>query len=333
MASLVTGASGFLGGRLAQMLRERGEEAVILARATSDLRHLPSSIRVVRGDLLDRGSVQEAVQGVTNIYHCAACSTDWAPRQTYYGANVLGTQNLIDAAQRLPGLRRLLHVSTTDVYGYPETPCAEDHSLVDAGLPYNQTKGKGEAIVWRAYREHGLPITILRPATIYGPRGKDFTLEIASLLRQRLMTYIDGGASPGGFTYVDNVAQAMLDAAESADTIGEAYNIADGTGATWKRYLTLFAEQLGTKPPWINLSFRTALVIARTMEAPHRYLGLRGRPLLTQHAVRLLGRNQEFPIAKARSSFGFAPAISLEEGVRRSVAWLRDAEALKRTRA
>ena len=331
MRAVVTGASGFLGGRLTQMLAARGDAVTILARATSDLRHLSSTpVRVVRGDLLDRPALQEAVRGATHIFHCAACSTDWAPKQTYIDANVVGTRNVIAAAQEVPGLERLVHVSTTDVYGYPETPCTEDHGLVDTGLPYNQTKVQGEQAVWSASRDHGLPVTIIRPATIYGPRGKDFTLDMAKLLRQRLMAYIDAGSAPGGFAYVDNVAQAMLDAATAPQTVGEAYNIADGTGATWKQYLTLFAGQLGASAPWMDLSFRTAMSIAGVMESPHRHLGLPGRPLLTRHAVYLLGRNQEFPMAKAQASFGFAPAVGLEEGIRRSVAWLSEQQSFKR---
>ena len=240
-----------------------------------------------------------------------------------------GTQNLLAAAQQTSSLARFVHVSTTDIYGYPETPCTEDHSFVDAGLPYNQTKGAGEAAVWKAHTE-GLPVTILRPATIYGPRGKDFTQEIATLLRQRLMAYVDGGQATGGFTYVDNVAYAMLEAASSARTVGQAYNIADGTNATWRDYATLFAQQLGSKPPWIDLSFGTALALARVFEALQRALHLPGRPLLTRHAVLLLGRNQEFPATKARDDFGFRPSVSLDEGIRRSVAWLADAAAPKR---
>jgi nucleoside-diphosphate-sugar epimerase len=331
VAALVTGASGFLGGRVAQMLHERGEEVVVLARANSDLRHLSSTpVRVVRGDLSNRTALEEAVKHVRQIFHCAACSTDWAPKQTYFEANVVGTHNLIAAAREATRLDRFLHVSTTDIYGYPQIPCTEEHSFTDAGLPYNQTKGQAEAVVWKAHREHRIPITIIRPATIYGPRGKDFTQEIAMLLRQRLMAYVDHGTAPGGFTYVDSVVQAMLDAAASPHTAGQAYNIADGTGATWERYATLFAEELGTKPPWIDLSFRAAMALARILETPHACLRLRGRPLLTRHAVYLLGRNQEFPIEKAKNSFGFSPDISLEEGIRRSVAWLNDAQAAKR---
>jgi len=330
MPSLVTGASGFLGGRVAQMLHQRGEEVVILARPSSDLRHLASTpVRIVRGDLSNPAALLEAVQPVTHIYHCAACSTDWAPLPTYIAANVTGTQNLLAAAAQAPLLQRFLHISTTDVYGYPEIPCPEDHPIRDAGLPYNQTKGAAEAAVWLAHAD-GLPVTILRPATIYGPRGKDFTQEIATLLRQRLMAYIDGGKATGGFTYVDNVANAMFSAAENPNTLGQAYNISDGTNATWREYVTLFAQQLNAKPPWIDISFNTALTLARAFETPHRLLHLGGRPLLTRHAVLLLGRNQEFPAAKARRDFAFNPAISLEEGIQRSAAWLADPTTPKR---
>ncbi len=92
------------------------------------------------------------------------------------------------------------------------------------------------------------------------------------LLRQRLMAYIDAGIAPGGFTYADSVVQAMLDAAASTQTVGQAYNISGGTGATWKQYAKLFAEQLAVKPPWINLSFAPALKLARVFESAHAFL-------------------------------------------------------------
>jgi nucleoside-diphosphate-sugar epimerase len=325
MACLVTGASGFLGGRVAQMLHERGEEVVILARQDSNLSHLASlPLRVIRGGLSNHAALREAVADAITIFHCAACSTDWAPKLTYQEANVAGTQNLLNAALATPGCKRFLHVSTTDIYGYPQIPCDEEHPPVNTGLPYNQTKILGEAAVWRAFEEHGLPVTVVRPATIYGPRGKDFTREVAMLLRQGVMAHIDAGTVRGGFTYVDSVAEAMIDAAESAHTVGQAYNISGGTGTTWKQYATLFAEQLGVKPPWINLPFSVAMSLARTMETVYGSLRVRSRPLLTRHAVYLLARDQEFPIDKATKDFGYSPRISIEEGIARSVAWLRE---------
>jgi nucleoside-diphosphate-sugar epimerase len=321
---LVTGASGFLGGRLAQMLVERGEQVRVLARGSSDLRHLSHlQIQIVRGDLGDAAALAEAARGVRVIYHCAACSTDWAPTATYVAANVAGTQNVIDAAIRAAMIERFLHVSTTDVYGYPRVPCDESAPMRDLGLPYNRTKIQGEEAVWRAHREHGLPVTVLRPATIYGPRGKDFVVEIAKLLRQRLMLMIDGGRARGGFTYVDNVAQAMIDAAASSKTLGRVYNISDGTGTTWREYTNALADALGYPRPRLSLPFPVAMAMGATMEAPFGLLKLQNRPLLTRHAVHLLGQDQEFPAARAREDFGFAPCVSFAEGMARSAAWVQ----------
>lgn len=320
----ITGASGFLGGRLAQILCERGEEVSILARPGSDLRHLANlKFKTICGDLSDPLLLADAVCNASYIFHCAACSTDWAPMSTYVSANVTGTANLLRAAGQAVGLKRFLHISTTDIYGYPKVPASEVEPFVDAGLPYNQTKGHGERLVWEAHQQHGLPITIVRPATIFGPRGKDFTQEVATMLRLRMMATIDGGTAFGGFTYVDNVVVAMLSAASGANCMGRAYNISDGTGASWLDYLRLFARQLNLPLPWIDLSFATAIQAASIFEFAHRTLRLSGRPPLTRHAVYLLSRNQEFPTQRAKDDFGFIPAISFEEGIERSVAWLR----------
>ena len=320
----MTGASGFLGGRLAELLAATGREVVVLARSTSDLRHLAEvPVRVVVGDLGDVEALKCAMRGVTEVFHCAAASTDWAPAKTFFEANVRGTENMLSAAAAAGSLKRFVHVSTTDVYGYPEAPCSEEQPLKDAGLGYNRTKVLGETAVWAAYRERGLPVTIVRPATIYGPRGKAFVTDFAELLRVRMMAYVDGGRRTGGFTYVDTVAEAMMQAAEGERTLGMAYNLSDGTGGTWKEYVSGLASGLGYKMPWLNLSFARAMMLARAMEFPHGTLGLPGRPQLTRHAVYLLGRDQEFPNEKARRDFGFSPQVDLAEGIRRSVAWLK----------
>ena len=325
MPALVTGASGFLGGRLAAMLLAAGEDVVVLARPNAQLDHLSSPLlRVVRGSLTDLPALQQALRGITEIYHCAAASTDWATEAVYQESNVRGTEVLVAAATGLPGLRRFLHVSTTDVYGYPHTPTTEEAPLVDASLPYNRTKRLAELAVWKAHRERDLPATIVRPATIYGPRGKAFVTDIAALLRDRLMLLIDGGRRRGGFIYVDDVATAMITATRSGRTIGEAYNLCDAAGGTWRQYVDGLADALGLRRPWLNLPYGAAAALAHTMELPWTIAPkLGGRPLLTRHAVVLLGRDQEFPVAKAQAHFGFAPEVFLKEGLRRSADWLR----------
>jgi nucleoside-diphosphate-sugar epimerase len=328
MPVLVTGASGFLGGRLAEVLARAGEQVTVLARAGSDLHHLSGlpHLRVVRGSLTDSAPLREAARDVTHIFHCAAASTDWAAPEIYLESNVRGTETVLLAAREASRLERFVHISTTDVYGYPRVPCDETGPLRDVGLPYNRTKIMAENAVWREARQSGLPVTVIRPATIFGPRGKAFVTDIADLLRRREMLYIAGGRATGGFLYVDNAVDAILLAARSRAALGHAWNLADGTGATWKDYVTALAGGLGYKLPWIHLSWAAAMAVAWTMEAPWRCIRrLPGRPLLTRHAVFLLGRDQEFPCEKARTELGYFPRITMDEGIARSVAWLKRA--------
>lgn len=329
MPALVTGASGFLGGRLVQMLVEAGEPVTVLARQHAGLGHLShlpeTQMRVVRGSLTEPGALRDACRDATHIYHCAAASTDWAARDVYFQSNVTGTELLLQAASEAPRLQRFVHVSTTDVYGYPAVPCNEDGPLRDVGLPYNRTKILGEQAVWRAHAR-GLPVAVVRPATIYGPRGSAFVTDVALLLKKREMALLGGGRKTAGLLYVDNAVDAMVAAAHHAVAAGRVYNLSDGTGVTWRGYVDALAAGLGLKPPWIDLPMPVASLVAHAMEAPYRLLPrLPGRPLLTRHAVRLLGMDQEFPADRARAELGFVPRVGFAEGMARSVAWVRAA--------
>ncbi len=321
---LVTGANGFLGGRLARLLVERGEEVRIIHRSDGRPEYLADlPVDVVRARLEDLPSLEKAMAGVDRIFHCAARSTDWSPWREFHSANVEGVANLLRAAASGNRFERFVHVSTTDVYGYPDSPCDEDGPLVDTGLPYNRSKVMGERLVWDASRK-GIPVTVLRPATIYGPRSKDFAIELENLLRQGLMMHVNGGKSGGGFIFVDDVAEAMIAAAASPDTIGKAYNIAPETDSSWREYVESMASTLGLKRPWLNLPEGAAYGLGAACEAVFRTLGVKSRPPLTRHAVRLLSRSMSFPVGKARRDFGFAPKVGLQEGVRRTSAWLRE---------
>ena len=322
--ALITGASGFLGGRLAEILVTQNVPVRVVVRATSNLDHLTQlPIEVVRGELTDANVLTGAMRGISHVFHCAGCSTDWAPAAAYYAANVSATEALLLAARYAGKLERFLHISTTDVYGYPRVVCDEEHPRTFVGLPYNETKCLGEGAVLEAHEKAGLPVTILRPATIYGPRGAAFVTDIVKLLRERSMALFDKGRERGGFCYVDNVAQAMIDAAIYPATIGRTYNITDATNVPWKQYVSELALGLGLKQPWLQLPSALAMQAGHAMEGAWKYLPLPGRPLLTRHAVLLLSRDQEYPIGRAQRDFGFQPAISFAEGMARTIAWAR----------
>ncbi len=126
----------------------------------------------------------------------------------------------------------------------------------------------------------------------------------------------------------DEAGSSTITAAREPRTQGEAYNLCDGAGGTWREYVDGLADELHLKRPWLNLPYAAAAALARAMELPWKlFAGLGGRPLLTRHAVVLLGRDQEFPIAQAQADFGFVPTIYLREGLRRSAEWVRRPES------
>lgn len=327
MTVLITGASGFLGGALVRALIQKGQNVHVFARKTSDLAHLKDlPVEVAYGSLEDKTSLIPAFSNIEVVYHCAALSTDWGGWEKFYEANVLGVQYLLEAAKEAKGLRRFIHISTTDVYGYPVKACDESYPITNIGLPYNRSKGLGEKAVWDCYKETGLPITVIRPVTIYGPRSKDIVTEIAGLLRKKKMVLINHGQSHAGLLYIDNAVEGIILAATSSDTIGEAYNLRDESDETWAQYVEALADGLHTPYPSIHLPAGLALGLARILEALYSTLHIQSRPLLTRHAVYLLFRDQGYSITKAQRDFGFHSKVTFAEGIKKTIEWLNSEE-------
>lgn len=327
--ALVTGASGCLGGRLAEMLADRGTEVTVLARPGADLGHLRGMrVRVVRGSVTRFAAVRDAMRGCTHVFHCAGLRTEWAAERSYFETNVLGTGMLLEAAKRERSVRRFVFASTTDVYGFPKRPPPEGVEPERARLAYGRTMLQAETAVW-GYGDEGVPVTVIRLATVFGPRSRAAVTEIVRLLRARRLPLIDGGRAPGGFCYVDNAACGLLKVCDAEQTAGQAYNVTDGTGTSWREYVTGLAEGLRLRVPRLKLPFSMALAMAEVAELAHAGLGMLGRPLLTRQAVYAMGRDREFPHERAAKEFGYEPEVGFAEGMRRTVEWVRslDGEA------
>ena len=146
-SALVTGATGFVGNRLAERLLQAGWSVRLLVRDSNKLTPaLRAGCELITGDLLDIDAVSRAVRGVDVIFHCAANVSTWDTHDAYYAANVVGVQNLLNAIasenKTLPPTFRLVHVSTMDVYGFPELPCTELSAATGGGFGYGTQMGK-----------------------------------------------------------------------------------------------------------------------------------------------------------------------------------------------
>lgn len=325
---LVTGATGFIGGHLANRLVQEGHRVRCLVRATSDTSGLEAlDVELVRGDLTDAGSLTRATRGCRFVVHCGALVSDWATVAEIEQVNVAGTRNVL-AASSAASVERFVHVSTTDVYGYPGRP-GIDETYVPVGFSnwYSETKRAAEAEV-RREGESGLNVVILRPASVYGPGSEDVVGDIARAIRARQMLLVDGGRAIAGLLYVENLVDAVVRALHNDAVVGEAFNLTDGLGITWRQFLGDLAEGLGCPAPRWGVPYRVAFGIAFVLEHGYRVLrrtvGVKTRPLLSRQAVHVLGRDQDFSNRKARETLGWAPVVSYEDGLAATVEWLRE---------
>lgn len=320
--ALVTGATGFIGRRLAERLVEDGWSVRLLVRDPDRLALSLQSVRdVVVGDLLDDDAVSRAVMGTNVIFHCAANVKTWDTWESYYSANVLGVKNLMNAIIREnPGLSRLVHLSTVDVYGFPVAPCDETCQTTGADFGYGKTKLLGESLVREYSDRAGISYTIIRPANVIGPDSQ-FIMRIGRELKSGIMLTVDGGRTNAGLIYIDNLVDYLIWAASAAKAQGECYNVRDNYDVTWAIFLDRFRTAIGGKGIIINLPFSFADTIARGFEAFHNVLLPSREPILHRLLVRFFGRSCGHSAEKIRRDSGYAMQVGFDEAMERSCRW------------
>lgn len=300
-----------------------------LVRASSDtatLRALGAELAVA--DLTaGAGLLARALQGCTHVLHCGALVSDWASPREVAAVNVAGTRELLAAAAEA-GVRRFVHLSSTDVYGYPGGVAVdESHASTRFRNWYSQTKRAAEAEVQRFAAMRGLDAVILRPATVYGPRSHAVVLEIARAIRGGNMVLIDGGRAVAGLCFIDNLIDAAVLAIGHERASGQALNVTDGIDVTWRRFVDDLADGLDCPRPRWSMPYALAAGLGFTLEhgyrAAHRATRLTTRPLLSRQAVHVMGIDQSFSNARARELLGWEPRVDYVTGLAATLDWLR----------
>lgn len=318
----VTGGTGFLGGHLARRLVSLGAQVTLLVRDLSRLDvGLRESCRVVQGDLLDAAAVVDATHEAAYVFHCAANVSTWGRWEEYYGPNVQGVGVLLDAlASQQQTLRRLIHVSSVDVYGFPQTGADESSPTPPFAFSYGESKRQGEALVRERCDRDGISYVVLRPCNMVGP-GSPFVSRIGEALTEGMMLKIDDGHAHAGLLDIENLLNVLLWAGTASHADKQVFNVRDAWNVSWHDFIEAMRAGMHGKGWVINLSYRQAKAAANVIATLHRMFRLRGEPLLHPLIVEIFGKTCGHSIDKLARFSAPNAQVDFASSLEQSIQW------------
>lgn len=329
MRALVIGGGGFLGGRIARMLRDRGDDVTALGR--SSYPHLERcGIRSIRADIRDADAVKEASRRMDIVYHVAGVPGIWGARKLYYSINATGTANVVQAC-RHHGVQKLVHTSTPSVvFGRGEI-CGVDESQPYPRrylTHYAASKAVAERMVLEANSPELLTVA-LRPHLIWGPGDPHLIPRVVDRARRGRLIQVGDGQNLVDITYVDNAAEAHIQAgdalSEGQAPSGRAYFVSQGEPVAFWPWLREWLVRVAAPPVTKSMSFITAYGLGACFELVYGTLMIKSEPMMTRFVATQLAKNHYFDITAARRDFGYVPRISTAVGTDRLVEWIREA--------
>jgi nucleoside-diphosphate-sugar epimerase len=321
MTILVTGATGFLGSALVMELVKQQQPVRILARDEQKARtQFGDGVTIIRGEITDKEQVKQAVEGASVIYHLVGrLYHPSVSTELYRQTHVEGTRLLLEVCRDQSQIQSIVHCSTTGVLGATgNKPSGEDAPFAPTN-PYERTKLEGELLALEAQKEHGLPVSVIRPGLVYGPGDLHLLNFFATIKKGPFPPIIDGGRALIHPVYIDDMTKAFLLAAEKPEAIGHSYNIAGDHPVSFKELSTAIAHSLGKELPRGSIPLWLANLASDIFALIPGFQGERAP--LTRSRVKFLTNSRVYSIDRARKELGYAPEVGLEEGMKLTAAW------------
>jgi len=287
---LVTGGTGFVGSHLIRQMRQEGLIVRAVVRnpeKAQSLRNL--GVEVVPGDVADKTSLENAVQGIERVVHLVGIIQE-APGVTFRGVHVDGTRNLVEAARKA-GVRHFLFQSALG-------------TRANAKSQYHRTKWEAEELV----RNSGIPSTVLRPSLIYGP-GDQFTIRLSEMIRlSPVLPIIGSGRSKVQPIFINDVVACIVKAVTSDAYLNELYELGGPEQLTYEEVTRAIAAALGVSRPTLHLPLLFMRSMARVMETV-----LQKSPITTDQLI-MLQEDTVCSMKDIRDAFGIEP-VTFQKGL------------------
>jgi nucleoside-diphosphate-sugar epimerase len=321
LKALVTGGTGFIGSHLTEALIRKGVHVRCLIRKTSDLKWLKGlPIEFIHGDCNDRTSLEKAVRGVDWVFHLAGV-TKAIKEASYFEVNGLGTENLIHAClDSNPRLQKFIHISSQAAAGPSRNGLNKKES--DPCEPvsfYGRSKRAGEERVLA--RANELPVLILRPSVVYGPRDKD-VFALFKCLSIRIKPCPSGPDQRLSLCYVQDLVRGILLAAETQTKSGEIFFLSDGKDYRMEEIGDIVAQAMGTPAIRIRVPRQMIWGIACFSEVLSKF-SRRPSLLNKDKAEEMIQKDWLCDITKVKTILGFEPRVPLPEGARLTFEWYK----------
>lgn len=313
--AFVTGGTGFVGSHLVEALLAQGFQVRCLVR--KDLKWLKGlPIEPILGDLHTQAALQKGCQDASLVFHVAALtrSKSW---EVFQKENVAGTQNVLEAARaNVQTLKRVVLISSQAAAGPGEQPVTEDHPMQPVSM-YGRSKKAMEDLA--ADYQDRLPLTILRPPSVYGPRETDI-FEFFKSVHRGLCPIVGKGTAPTlNLVHIRDLITGILSAAQSPNTLGETYFVGSERDYSWHEIRDAVCAGLGKKAMTFHLPVTWVKPLGAILETVAGWFGQ--YPPLNREKAQEAQHSWRLSIAKAQKAFGYAPKTSLGEGMKETADW------------
>lgn len=321
MKPFITGGGGFLGSAIVKQLAAKGCEVAVFGR--SYYPHLEKfNVRQFQGDILDSDLLIKAMQGYDTVFHVAAKAGIWGPKHEFEQINVTGTRNVLGACFA-NGVASMIYTSTPSVVF-----SRRDLQGADESIPYAErflcyyaaSKAVAEQMVLAA-NSPVLKTCAIRPHLIWGPDDPHLIPRIIKRGRLHQLKIVGNGRNLVDISYVDNVADAHILAAEnlnfSATGAGNAYFISQGEPVNLWGWINDLFGRLGIAPVRRRIGLRQAYMAGALLEGIYMWFSIEKEPPMTRFLAEQLARSHWFSIDRARRDLGYVPRISTAEGLNR----------------